>query len=196
MSDCIYQFGEDINYENILVTDPSYLDDFDCGNKNLNKYMCQCVEDGSSTIHALIDKDLNKIIGVCFLKCSAYIEKQGIANYNDDGELDEDNPFNYIMSPAVEILYFAISVEYQDLQFSSDKSLGCLSNMYLNMMIGDIIDSSDNFAKVKYVLLYSVTDAYRFYTRNNFCAFGDRAITENNERLIDCIPMFLELPND
>lgn len=196
MSDCIYRFGEDINCEKILISNPLHLEGFDCGNDNLNNYMWQCVEEGSSTIHALIDKDLNKVIGVCFLKCSAYIEKQGMANYNDDGELDEDHPFNYIMSPAVEILYFAISIEYQDLQFSVDKSLGCLSNVYLNMMICDIIDSSDNFAKAKYVLLYSVADAYRFYNRNNFCTFDDRAMTDSDERLIDCTPMFLELPSD
>ncbi len=196
MSGCKYQFGEDINCEKILVTDTTCLNDFDCGNNNLNKYMRQCVEESSSTIHALIDKDLNKVIGVCFLKCSAYIEKQGMANYNDYGELDEDNPFNYIMLPAVEILYFAISIEYQDLQFSSDKKLGCLSNMYLSMIIDDIINSSNTFAKAKYVLLYSVADACSFYNRNNFCDFGDRAMTNSDERLIDCTPMFLELPSD
>ena len=196
MNEHIYEYGEDINFEQVLITDMSELDEFDCGNDDLNKYMWKCVDENSSTIHALVDKDLHKIIGVCFLKCSAYIEKQGTANYNVDGELNEDNPFNYTMSPAIEILYFAINIEYQDLQFNTDKSNGCLSNVYLSMMIDNIITSSKDFAKSKYVLLYAVTSAYRFYGQNNFCDFDNTAIIDCDERLVDCKPMYLELPDD
>lgn len=196
MSKCAYKYGENINFEETIITDKSELNDFDCGDSDLNKYMWECIDENSSTIHALIDKKLHKIIGVCFLKCSAYIEKQGMANIDADGNLDEDNPFNYAMHPAVEILYFAISIEYQDLPFNADKNNGCLSNVYLNMMIDNIITSSKEFAKSKYVLLYSVADAYCFYDRNNFCDFNDTAITDCDERLVDCKPMFLEISDD
>lgn len=196
MSQTVYKYGEDISFEEIIITDKTELDGFDCGNIDLNKYMWECAEENSSTIHALVDNDLHKIIGVCFLKCSAYVEKQGIANYNDDGELDEDNPFNYSMSPAIEILYFAISSDYQDLQFNADKGNGCLSNVYLSMIIDNIITSSENFAKAKYILLYSVKDAYSFYSKNNFYNFDDNAMIDCDERLVDCIPMFLELPEE
>lgn len=183
----------DKKFDRYLV-DIDDLDNFDCGNDELNKYMTDCIKGNHAVVHGLYDTTNNpKILaGICLLKCSAYIEKIKL-NYNDDGEIDEDNPMNCELFPAIEILYFAMDTKYQDVKIVEDDMDGCLASYYLDLIMDDIMNSSEIFSKVDYILLYSVESAINFYEHSGFSKFEDNAVAFKNEKQVTCTPMYWAL---
>lgn len=176
------------------LLDVSDCDNFDCGDKKLNDYMMECIKGNHATFHALYDitDGSECLAGVCFLKCSSYIEKKGY-NVDNDGELDLDNPLKCELYPAVEILYFAMDKKYQDLKIADDTIEGCLASYYLSSIIKEIINSSKKLSKVDYVLLYSVAEANKFYDTFGFEEFDVETLAFKNEKQGTCTPMYLAL---
>ncbi len=187
------------NNENILLdydikpcpVDFDDLQKFDCGNDSLNKYMMECVKGNHAAVHGLyhINKDSKKLAGICLLKCSAYIEKIRL-NFDDYGDIQEDNPMDCNLFPAIEILYFAVDKEYQDLKLADEDMDGCLASYYIDMIMALIYESSETFSKVDYILLYSVDTANSFYEKAGFTEFDENALAFKNEKQYICTPMY------
>lgn len=186
--------NEIILFDYNIEPHPVDLDDlqsFDCGNESLNKYMIECVKGNHATIHGLyhINKEIKKLVGICLLKCSAYIEKVKL-NFDDYGDIKEENPIDCNLSPAIEILYFAVDKEYQDLKLADEDMDGCLASYYIDLIMASIFDSSETFSKVDYILLYSVDTANEFYEKAGFIEFDDTALAFKNEKQYSCTPMY------
>ena len=61
------------------------------------------------------------------------------------------------------------------------------------MVISHCRDISEKYALVDYIVLYADKKAYRYYERNNFSDYTEFMVSENNQEIVENIPMYLKL---
>ena len=109
----VRSYGKDIifNFYNLSEEDLGYLKKFDCGNSQINKYFNnEAISDTKSVTKIIwrkdkksdkLNKEENDIIGLYSLSASAMF-------------YDDYDDKKYII-PAIEIKFFAINQQYQDM---------------------------------------------------------------------------------
>ena len=163
MQEC---YGKDIifNFYNRSEEDLGYLKKFDCGNSEINKYFNnEAISDTKSVTKVIwrkdeksdkLNKEENDIIGLYSVSASAMF-------------YDDYDDKKYII-PAIEIKFFAINQEYQDMPFSEDYEEGVFSDYLFASIINNIRGITENECGAEKIVLYSVPDAVEFYKRNGF----------------------------
>ena len=93
---------------------------------------------------------------------------------------------------AIEVVYFAVDVEYQGLRYRPDdqRSLSHYLFSYLIEMMRDISREHVGAAKI---VLYSVPEAWHFYKRLGFIPFTGGMYGDRGPFVRDCVPMYFDL---
>ena len=157
------------------------LQSFNSTNEAIDDYFKkEAKSDTTSKSFVVLNKreDMPSIIGTYSLCCSGYVYQ-----FRD----------RIYINPAVEVKYFAINEYYQDAQHDDDVDFGCLSSNIFSIVIGNIINFTDNYCGANKIILYAVPDAVKFYKRMGFKPFEDYMLKTNERYLEGCSPMYLDL---
>ena len=169
-------YGNQIDLEYLYLSECDNINEFTCGNEVINDIIKnKLVEDTSTTSFAVINKNNHDIIAIYALSCSGFVVQSA-------------NKFH--IYPSVEIKYFVINDQYQDIQYCEDRSFGCLSNIIFDKVIADIYEFTENYCGADKIILYSVPSAYEFYNRAGFCDFEEYMLQSDDKFLDGCIPMY------
>lgn len=174
--------GKDIRYKfkKLSIHNHYLLKKFHCGNEQIDDDLrSKVLNNPQMTTFLVINSDKPEdIICIYSLSCSGYV----------------CNLYSKIyVYPAVEIKYFAISKEYQDIRFSDEIDDGCLSNMILYEIINDIMDFTDNYCGADKIILYSTPQAIEFYEKCGFQKFTEFMVKSEDLYLDGCVPMYMDL---
>lgn len=176
-----YTYGEEVNYtiEKLTEKNKSYTDNFDCGNEEINNYLKdKAIEDDIGLTYLVIDK-FNTVVGYCTIACSGITHK-----YQN----------NIRTIPSIEIRYFAIDSKLQKLQYDKTDKHYYFSDYVMSEFMYKCSEIAGNIIAARYIILYSVENAVKFYTRLGFCDFVE-FFEPNKYRYIDgCKPMYIEIP--
>lgn len=173
--------GIDLNFDVALLnrTNCSCLDGFNCGVPSINMHIQNFAwQDDTERYYLVVDTDRQRAIGVFSLSCTALIssDEQGKATYRS----------------AIEIVTFAIDVNYQDMLMTENKEDGYLSDIILCYAINKSINIHKYDCAAEVIILYSRDDAVHFYERTGFESFTQ--FMPNSDSYIEgCIPMYLPL---
>ncbi len=144
-----------------------YVDNYDCGNKQINNYLQnQALHDIDSVTHIYINESNNEIIAFVTLTCSA------IDFCSSDGL--------YLSKriSAVEMKYFATDKKYQHRGYSSVDDTNKISDVILD----DVYENTREFAfknvGASKIILLSRPSAVSFYKRHGFKEFDDNVFFE------------------
>lgn len=172
-----YTYGEEVNYT--IEKNKSYTDNFDCGNEEINNYLKnKAIEDDIGLTYLVIDK-FNTVVGYCTIACSGITHK-----YQN----------NIRTIPSIEIRYFAIDSKLQKLQYDKTDKHYYFSDYVMSEFMYKCSEIAGNIIAARYIILYSVENAVKFYTRLGFCDFVE-FFEPNKYRYIDgCKPMYIEIP--
>ena len=169
-----------IEFEYIPLTQENkdLLNDFSCGNDELDKAFRQdCINDTSSVTNLVVDKENNKVICVYSLNCASIIGC---------------NEGKHYPRSAVEIKYFAMNIDYQDIK-SDDEDEGCLSSAILYDINAKIFLFTENFCGAEFIFLYSTPEGEPFYRKCQFDDFPIEILRNNDPYLEGCIPLCLKI---
>lgn len=189
----MYKYGEEISYDfNLLkVEDYEDLQPFTCDNKKLDAHIHNDVikngkiidEDGLYFIFR--DLSTKNVIAVTSLAASGIIFKVG--NYTH-------------VLPAIKIDVLAVDIKYQKMHYdvSSETAENRDDHYYFSDdIMGTILDHcrkiSEEKALASYIVLYADKKAYRYYERNGFEDYSEFMIKENNQEIMENIPMYMQL---
>lgn len=189
----MYRYGEEISYDFKLLKVEDYedLQPFTCSNKKLDAHIHRDViknneivdEDGLYFVFK--DTDENKIIAVTSLATSGIIFKVG--NYTH-------------VLPAIKIDVLAVDTHYQKMhydRFSEEAESPDDHYYFSDDIMGTILEHcrkiSEEKALAAYIVLYADKKAYRYYERNGFKDFSEFMIQENNQEIVENIPMYMQL---
>ena len=174
--------GEDIPFEIVLFTSKykNAVKDFDCGNEVINQYLTeQAYDDINAVTYLVINSDNKEVIGFISLCCS------GIRYTTDESF--------HVTLPAVEIKYFAIINSLHKLVFDDTDDHFYFSDKVLCEVLRMCRDISERIIGARYILLYAVDSAVRFYERNLFTPYTEFMSKDKIRFLDGCTPMFMEL---
>ncbi len=175
------KFGYDINFEMRVLSpnDKELLGDFDCGNEVINDFAINKINQQSDYVtYVFEDTDVNKIIAFASLACSSIkYECQNVVQ----------------SLPAIEIKYFAIKKQLQKFKYGEDDDHFYFSDMILSKIILKCREISEKIVGANYIILYSVPDAVKFYTRNFFKDYSEYMLKDNISFLDGCKPMYMPL---
>lgn len=170
----------DLKFESLGENNIAKIKSFHSGNDVLDKYFKQeAIKDTTSKTFLILDTldNIEEIVGLYTLCCSGYI----IESHD-----------KYYIYPAVEIKYFAMNDKYQDILFSNEQD-DCLSGCILSVIIGYIMNFTENYCGANKIILYSVPNAVNFYKRSGFKPFENYMLKSNERYLEDCTPMYFDL---
>lgn len=164
--------------EQLTSENTSLLDNFSCGNSELDRvFKNECANDFSSVTKLIINNRNADVICVYSLNCASMIL---------------ENHKKHYPAPAVEIKYFAINEKYQDIK-SLDIDEGCLSSVILYDLMAQIFTFTDEICGANFVFLYSTPMGEKFYRK---CGFVDFPIDvwQNDSRYLEgCVPLCFKL---
>lgn len=188
-----YNYGEEVQYKFCLLQDHDVdkLKKFDCGNSNLNQFIQNDIIQDNKVINEdglmfkAEDEKIHQIIAIVSLATNGIIFKQT----------------NFLkVLPSIKIDVFAIDLKYQKLHINeeSKQDIDANNHFYLSdSIMGDVISHchkiSEEYALIKYILLYADKKAYRFYQRNFFLDFESDMKKESNMEINKNIPMYMQL---
>lgn len=196
-----YAYGEQVEYEHSLVKLEDYkkLQAFSCGNKNLDHFFHKeliyevniydikeknvYTDDGLP--YKVVDKKTGDIIAIYSLAASGIFFEQT----------------NYMQTiPAIKIDVFAVDEKYQKMHMNieSQEEKNPDEHRYLSdSIMCDVIDYcvtiSQEYATIKYIILYADKKAKRFYERNLFNPFLDFMKKEKRMEIAKNDPMYMRL---
>lgn len=177
-------YGESLNIsERIKMTEKlkASVQDFDCGNEEINKYLKEkSFDDSKATTFIIKNNDDGSIICYYTLCCS------GLVINTNDGKL-------FSMYPAVEIKMFAVDENYQHMPYCDEPDTCNLSDMLLYDVIAHINDFTEDECGADKIILYSVPRAKKFYKDNLFNEFEEFMKPASSYFTDACIPMFMNL---
>ena len=161
-------------------TTTQQLQKFHCGNEYIDSYLKGEVKpDRTTTTYYWLDVGKNAIMAIAAIACSGIIINTGGC---------------YNVLPAIEIKFFAVDREYQDLQWGEKIDDGVLSDYILCSLEYEIIsDIAENVCGADYILLYSVPESLSFYKRNNYNEFLDCFLKSTDITTQNCIPLFKKI---
>lgn len=168
----------EFDYTPLTQENKDLLNDFSCGNSELDKtFRYNCVNDTSSVTNLTIDKENGKVICVYSLNCASIIGcKEG----------------KHYPRSAVEIKYFAMNIEYQDIK-SDDEDEGCLSSAILYDISAQIFRFTEDVCGADFIFLYSTPEGEPFYRKCQFDDFPIEFLRNDDPYLEGCIPLFLKI---
>lgn len=187
------KYGEEISYDfNLLkVEDYEDLQPFTCDNEKLDAHIHNDVikngeivdEDGLYFVFR--DLSTKKIMAVVSLAASGIIFK--VDNYTH-------------VLPAIKIDVLAVDKAYQKMHYDwcSENSQNRDDHYYFSDdIMGTILDHcrsiSEEKALAQYIVLYADKKAYRYYERNGFEDYSKFMVKENNQEIMENIPMYMQL---
>lgn len=196
-----YAYGEQVEYEHSLVKLEDYkkLQAFSCGNKNLDHFFHKeliyeakiydikeknvYTDDGLP--YKVVDKKTGDIIAIYSLAASGIFFEQT----------------NYMQTiPAIKIDVFAVDEKYQKMHMNleSQEKKDPDEHRYLSdSIMCDVIDHcvtiSQEYATIRYIILYADKKAKRFYERNLFNPFSEFMKKEKRMEIAKNDPMYMEL---
>ncbi len=175
------KFGHDINFKMRVLSpnDKELLGDFDCGNEVINDFAINKLAQQSDYVtYVFEDTDINQVIAFASLACSSIkYECQNIVQ----------------SLPAIEIKYFAIKKQLQKFKYDEDDDHFYFSDMILSKIILKCREISEQIVGANYIILYSVPNAVKFYTRNFFEDYSEYMLKDNISFLDGCKPMYMPL---
>lgn len=177
-------YGKDINLivEKLSNSNICKLTQYDCGDESINIHIGKTHNHyNTERAFLVIDTDTENVIAFFSLRSTALVfdskDKRGIK-----------------LSPAIEIVTFAVDVKYQDMWMSENKEEGCLSNFILSYIIDKYINSVNNqYCAAEYIVLYSVNNAIDFYKKNLFTPFNEYMVKSRDFYTAGCTPMYFDL---
>lgn len=173
--------GNNISFNIVLYTDEykDVVSDFDCGNEVINDYLKNSALSDSDNVTYLFVDISNNIIGFSTLCCSGirYTVGKGYQS----------------TLPAIEIKYFAILSDLHKLIYDETDEHFYFSDKVFCELLKICRDISQDVIGARYIVLYSVPDAVRFYKRNMFEIYTEYMSKDKTTFLNDCVPMFMEL---
>lgn len=174
-------YGKEINYtvEKLSPDDVELLGDFCCGEAAIDRFLSSEASDAIDAVtYVCKNIDTQKIIGFATLSCS------GIHySYQNTRKT----------LPAIEIRYFAIAQEVQDLVFDETEPHFYFSDSFFLYMVKKCREITEEYIGARYILLYSVPNAKHFYERNFFKDYTEYMLADNISFLEGCIPMYMDL---
>ena len=177
-------FGKDIHFDIQLLSDENYryIEAFNCGKDKINHFFShRALNDKTSVTCLFIDTDSDKLAACLTIVCSAIFI------------IDESDDRSSTLIPAMEILYFAVDVKYQDLQYSRDAKFPVLSDVIFDVILDKLYTISNNTIGAAKIVLYSVSDAVNFYTRHGFRCFYSDMLGDQGYYVSNCTPMFFDI---
>lgn len=196
-----YAYGEQVEYEHSLIKleDFDKLQAFSCGNKNLDRFFHKelihevniyeikekIIETDDGLPYKVIDKKTGDIIAIYSLAASGIYFEQT----------------NYIQTiPALKIDVFAVDERYQKMhmdrksQEEKNPNEHCyLSDSIMCDVISRCVKISQEYATIRYIILYADKKARRFYERNLFSDFSEFMKKEKRAEIAKNDPMYMEL---
>ncbi|MCL2811818.1 MAG: hypothetical protein FWD25_08015 [Clostridia bacterium] len=163
----------------------AYIDDFDCGNQNLNQYVAADRHDASTVGYLFLDDKRDNVISYASVACAGVMIRGDIP-----GETFVDNE-NTTLS-AMEIKIFATAKQYQHMKMHETSTKeDTLSSRIFRQTLFVLRNISVRHIGSKGVVVYSVPKAVSFYERHGFFRFSNE-MTRNAECfLAGCVPMIM-----
>lgn len=177
-----YVYGREVGYSVDKLTEQNhhYTKKFDCGNDEINSYLQnKALSDDLGVTYLIIDNRDLVAIGYCTMCCSGITHK-----YQN----------NIRTLPAIEIRYFALDCRMQGLQFDETEEHYYFSDFIMSGFMYKCSDIAMNVIAAKYIVLYSVKDAVKFYTRLGFEDFTEFFEPDDYRYIDGCKPMYIEIP--
>jgi hypothetical protein len=180
-------YGENIDYsiESFSTEYCSMLSEFECGNSEIDRYLCNDAKcdttEGRGVTKLILNDNKSKVIGFYTLDCSAMI----VETNESQGKIG--------LAPAVEIKMFAVDKSYQDISYSKIKEDGTFSDILLCEAINQINNFTESTCGAVCIILYSVPSAKKFYIRNKFVSFKPIMKKNDDVYLKGCEPMYMAL---
>ena len=196
-----YVYGEDVKYEHCLIKLEDYekLQAFSCGNNNLDHFFHkEIIQD--KTIYGIteriiytddglpykvVDLETGDIIAIYSLVASGIYYEQ---------------PNHMHTIPSLKIDVFAVDKKYQKIHMNAESQNDenpdehCyLSDSIMCDVISRCIKISQEYATIKYIILYAEKKALRFYERNLFSPFSEFMNQEKNLEISENVPMYMEI---
>jgi len=179
------KYAEDIYVRRCQLTSKTsaYINDFDCGDLNLNEYAAADRHDASTVGYLFLDDERDSLISYVSVACAGVMIRGDIPR-----ETFADNE-NTILS-AMEIKIFATAKRYQHMRMHelSPKN-DTLSSRIFRQMLYLLMNISTRHIGSRGAVLYSVPDAESFYARHGFARFSNEMTRNAEAFLSNCVPM-------
>jgi len=187
----MYEFGCDVSLriEKMTTSAIKLIDDFDCGNENINSLIRTDRSEPHTVTYLYIDNAEESLVAYVSIACSGII----VDNSEFDGDDAVITPESSIM-PAIEIEYYAIDQEYQSLQFEAGGDAKSTLSYYIFMdMIERIREISVSIVGARAIVLYAVPDAVHFYQKCGLRELPPGLSGRTDSFVNRCVPMFIYL---
>ena len=140
-------------------------DNFDCGNKVINRFLKQdyAFDNNQGVTYVMVNKDKSRIIGFYAIEADRIDEIEYIGDFKN---------FKF-MGGAIHINFLALDLKYQKHQ------IGKLNNRNLYLSDYLLIDCKNRIAKLQsevgiaFITLSSTEQGYNLYLRNSYENFED-----------------------
>lgn len=196
-----YAYGEQVEYEHSLIKleDLGKLQAFSCGNKKLDHFFHKelihevniygikekMIDTDEGLPYKVVDKKTGDIIAVYSLAASGIF-------------FEQTNHMQTI--PALKIDVFAVDERYQkmhmDVESQEEENPDehrYLSDSIMCDVISRCVKISQEYATIRYIILYADKNAKRFYERNLFNPFLEFMKKERRAEIAKNDPMYMEL---
>lgn len=162
--------------EKLALQHSNIIENFDCGNDEINNYLCKkALADYDTVTQLVLDETNRYCIGYFSLSCGALY-------MNDSRKLHT--------YPAVEIKYFAVDKAYQGKEaYFEDESVTYAKLIFHELIYNIIYDFTDTICGASRIILYSTPQAVNFYRRAKFQDFSDLFLVDESSYLEGCIPL-------
>jgi hypothetical protein len=177
-----YTYGNEIDYSIERLTEQNYyyVENFKCGNSEINNYLVnKALSDEFGITYLIVDKKDSVAIGYCTMCCSGITHK-----YQN----------NIRTLPAIEIRYFAITHRLHKLLYDCSDDHYYFSDHIMANFMYKCSEISETILAAKYIILYSVKKAVNFYERLGFYDFTEYFEADTYRYLDGCKPMYIEIP--
>lgn len=176
------QFGQQCSIKLKVLSgkDAKYLQNFSCGNKEIDRYFRdKALKDKTAVTYLYLDQNADALIACITLSCSAIFT-------------EEVDVRSTVLS-AMEIKYLAVDKNYQHLPYYQGKKRPTLSDMIFDNMIWNMRRMSLKHIGASKIVLYSVKRAITFYERHGFKKFRLEMYGDQGDYVISCCPMYFDL---
>ena len=196
-----YVYGEQVEYEHSLIKleDLDKLQAFSCGNKNLDRFFHKeltheeniygikekVIDTDEGLPYKVVDSKTGDIIAIYSLAASGIF-------------FEQTNHMQTI--PAIKIDVFAVDKKYQKMHMDkeSQEEENPKEHLYLSdSIMRDVIERcatiSNEYATIRYIILYADKKAKRFYERNLFNPFSEFMKKEKRMEIAKNDPMYMRL---
>ena len=187
----MYDYGCDVRLriEKMALSAKELIDNFNCGNDNINGLVQMDSFDPHTVTYLYIDDSTETLVAYVSIACSGILVDDASLGCDDVSFTSESS-----IMPAIEIEYFAIDQEYQRLQFEENSDSKLTLSYYIFMdMLECIRDISENVVGARAVVLYAVPDAVHFYQKCGFSTLPDMLSGRTDDFIDGCVPMYIYL---